>query len=99
MADFAAALEDYALTLLLSAAVAAVATVIVRLSRTPRTVHRHVCRLGRKPARIDVMRARGPVTVSICRMDEHHVVISVDGSSEATITDDTSGDQQPRSLA
>lgn len=90
--------QNFSLVLLLSTAVVAVATVIVWLARSPRSVHRHVCRLGRKPARIELQRTRGPVTVSIRRMDENHVWISVDGQADATVSDDATQDH-PRSLA
>lgn len=99
MPDLSFASTEFSLVLLLSAAVAGVAGVIVWLARTPRAVHRHVCRIERNAARIELSRTRGPVTVSIRRMDDQHVWIAVDGQAEATVCDDVSQEQAPRSLA
>jgi hypothetical protein len=96
--DLRFAVPEFSVVLLLSAAVAVVAAVIVWLARAPRSVHRHVCRLGRHAARIDLRRMRGPVTVSIRRMDDQHVWIAVDGQAEALVSDDVSQDQSPRPI-
>ena len=97
--DLSVALREFSVVLLLSAAVVLVAGVVLWLARAPRAVHRHVCRIDRNAARIELARTRGPVTVSIRRMDDQHVWISVDGQAEATVCDGAAPGQSPRSLA
>jgi hypothetical protein len=83
MAALQAYLDGMGWILLLSAAVIGTAIVVIVLSRTTKTVHRYVCRLGRHPTRIELTRSRGPVTVSIRPMDRNHIWVAVEGPAEA----------------
>ena len=79
--------------IVLSVMVVIAAAAILLLSRTKRTVHRYVCRLGRHPTRIELHRSRGPVTVSIRPMDRNHIWVAVEGSAEASFHAESMHDQ------
>lgn len=81
------------LWIVLSVIVVVAAAAIVMLSRTTRTVHRHVCRLGRHPTRIELRKSRGPVTVSIRPMDRNHIWVAVEGPAEASFHAESLHDQ------
>lgn len=88
-------LGTYGWILLLSAAVIGTAIAVIVLSRSTRTVHRYVCRLGRHPTRIELSRPHGPVTVSIRPMDRHHIWVAVEGSAEASFHAESMSEQPP----
>jgi hypothetical protein len=93
MSAFNAYLDSNMWVLLVSAAVIAAAIVVIVLSRSTKTVHRYVCRLGRHPTRIELTRSRGPVTVSIRPMDRNHIWVAVEGPAEAVFHAESMQDQ------
>jgi hypothetical protein len=88
------ALTAYGATFLISAATIAVAVIIARLANVERTVSRHVCRVGRKPARVEVPGAHGTVAVSVRPMDASHVWLRVEAPPDATVV--AVGDEENR---
>jgi hypothetical protein len=85
MQQIMTALTAYGATFLISAATIAVAVIVARLAHVERTVSRHICRVGHKPARVEVPDAHGTVAVSVRPMDASHVWLRVEAPPDATV--------------
>lgn len=85
MEDFMANLVDYGLLLLVSVAIILVAVMIITLSNSGTSVHSHVSRIGRKPARIEVPRARGHISISVRTIDEDHLWMRIDAPTDTEV--------------
>ena len=93
MTGFAA----YGTTFLISAITIAIAVIVAWLSNVDRTVSSHVCRVGRRPARVEVPDAHGRVAVSVRPMDASHVWLRVEAPPDATVRATGGGGIEERS--
>ena len=85
MQQIITALTTYGATFLISAATIGVAVIVAWLANVERTVSNHVCRVGHKPARVEVPDAHGTVAVSVRPMDASHVWLRVEAPPDATV--------------
>ncbi|REJ93590.1 MAG: hypothetical protein DWQ34_10175 [Planctomycetota bacterium] len=75
----------YAPLLIASAAIVVVGLLIATLGNKTRSVIGHVCRVGRKPARLEVPQCQGPIALSVRTIDPQHVWMRIEAPTDTTL--------------